>query len=282
MELSGNGGSITNSATSFNVDVTLLTPDEESTIGPGTIIEINSELIRVKAYDDTDDAESVDDCIRGILGTTAASHDDGDEIVISPNISRQQVFNAARDTIDDCWPSLYEVATEQVTTPDTKNWVNAHADAIDPVMPALVQVSDLTNDEEWGNFPVGLRDPFPPAANDKAWFFKAPGGETAHVTYKKQPTRPTKESDTLPDDTWERMLVVGAVAHLIGGEDIDKFDEDYIAQTLEMQNVQIGAGQSIERRLRSYYEYLKQNAKRRLMVEWGVPVKQNGYVIRGG
>lgn len=280
MELSGNGGSITSTATSFFVDVTLLTPEEEALIGAGTIIEIGSELIRVKAYDETDGSEQVTDCVRGILGSTAASHDDGDEIRIAPDYTRQQVFEAARDTQDDCYPQLYEVVTEQVTTPSTSstNWTEAASDALDPLQPALVSLSG----GGWDNFPVKLEDPFPPSPSNKAWLFRAPANRTAHVTYKKKATRPADETATLPDDTWERLLSVGAVAHLIAGEDIDAADAEYITEQLEAQSFQVGQGQSLRQALLSYYEYLKRKAVQRLVAEHGTPLKRNGFVVKGG
>lgn len=272
-----NGG-ITNSATNIPLDISTLAPEEEDLLGPGAIIEVNSEAIRVRTYDEGTD--TITDCKRGVLGTTAAAHSDGDEVIIAPNTLRQSVFDAVRDTADDCFPTLYTVTTEQVTTPSTAGFVEAVATAIDPISPAIVNVSS----GEWVNYGVALMDPFPPSSTGKAWVFDhaTPEGDTAHITYKANPTRPTSESDSLPDDTWERLFSVGAIAHLIGGEDIDAFDEDYLTEQIEVQNLPPGRGGSVSQRLLSYYEYLKQQARRRLLSQHSTPVFVNGYCVRGG
>lgn len=271
-------GAITDTATSIALDLSTLAPEEEDLLGPGAIIEIDSEAIRVKTYNESTD--TVTDCTRGALGTTATSHTDGSNVAISPTILRKQIFDAVRDTADDCFPTLYTVTSEQVTTPTTAGYVEADADAIDPISPAIVN----TSGSEWPTYAVALLDPFPPSSTNKAWAFDhgTPNGKTAHITFKKNPARPTAESDSLPDDTWERLLSVGAIAHLVGGEDVDTFDEDFLTEQIQVQNLPPGSGGNVSQRLLSYYEYLKQQARRRLLASHSTPIFVNGYCVRGG
>ena len=78
---------------------------------PTGLVEIDDELLLVQSKDLTANTLSV---IRGYR-TTAAAHTSGALVTVSPPWPRQQVKNAINDAISSSYPSLYKVATSDLT-----------------------------------------------------------------------------------------------------------------------------------------------------------------------
>ena len=71
---------VNTSATSIVFDGDLLTQEEEDAMDAGTIIECEQELMRCTALDTVNNTVTV---VRGVLGTTAATHVVGKVIKIA-------------------------------------------------------------------------------------------------------------------------------------------------------------------------------------------------------
>lgn len=260
-------------------DDTYIFPEEEDLFGPGVVLELvdgdDTEL--VVAGDVDHSTNTVSDLRRGIRGTTDGSHASGTEVHISPTWSRPMVFEAIADTIVDCFPPLFTTSTVTETT--TSNYVSAPADAVG-VQQAILETG---SDPDYVRVPVQLVHGFTPATNDIGTFF--PGvssGETVYTTYRLKPTRPSLESDTLADvnadDSWERLIVIGSLAYLLSGRDVDEETIEYITERLEQETRQ-NTSLSLSQRLLRYYSYLRNQARRQQLATWPVTTTRNGVVL---
>ena len=75
-------------------------------IGSG-IVEIGDELLWVDSYDRISKTATIPPYGRGFIGTTAATHDAGDRVVITPTFPRSSVKRAIQDTIRGIGSSIY-------------------------------------------------------------------------------------------------------------------------------------------------------------------------------
>ena len=68
-------------------------------IGPGTVLEIDLELIYVFARNNG--AKQVTDCIRGYNGTTATTHDADAPVTVKPKFPNSRILQALNDDLKD-------------------------------------------------------------------------------------------------------------------------------------------------------------------------------------
>ena len=96
-------------ATVSTVDTPLtLSLGSSESVGKGTI-EINDELIWVDSIDRVSNTATVAPYGRGYLGTTMASHAQGDKVTISPTFPRFVIKRAIQDTIKALGSVIYAV-----------------------------------------------------------------------------------------------------------------------------------------------------------------------------
>lgn len=79
---------------------------------PVGLIEVGDELMSVQSRDTTANTLTV---VRGYY-TTAAAHTSGDRLTVSPPWPRKQVKEAINDAITSSYPSLFKVATTELTS----------------------------------------------------------------------------------------------------------------------------------------------------------------------
>lgn len=255
----------TTSATTFTVDTSFLTPEEEDLFGPGTIIEIDSELIEVGAYDtDTNTASA---CKRGILGTTAATHLLAAYATISPRYARKALFDAIADGVVDLWPTLYAVTQSASLSFSSTTYTEIAATVIEP-MYVWARPNGSTFYDKYDA--IQFLDNFTPSSTGKAVRSDQLGdGATGYLVYKAKFVRPTLESDDLVatcliQAEWERIVEVGAVAHLAAGGDLSEQQQDFLVQQLQTQNYPVLTPTRIRESLLKYYEYLLERAQKPL------------------
>lgn len=79
----------------------------------GAVIEVDNELMRVIAADTTTKVATV---IRGYGNSTAATHATGAQVTVNPKFSRQAIFSAINDGLDDLsGEGLYQMVTTELT-----------------------------------------------------------------------------------------------------------------------------------------------------------------------
>ena len=193
----------------FNGD--LLTQEEEDAMDAGTIIECEQELMRCVTLDTVNNQVTV---VRGVRGTTAATHTAGNVIKIAPPFPRKAVFDAVCDQIKNLFPTLFAVDTQSITTGTGYTLIGTH-DApgthnyIVSILGAISQYTDFSagSDTTGVNFSpvtsslIELPNPFTYTDSDSVsrtitystgpsivhaiQFSGIASGHTAHVTFKR-------------------------------------------------------------------------------------------------
>ena len=249
-------GAILAADTSLIFDPTYMSPEEDELLGPGVLIQVDSELMLVGDIDDV--TNTISGLTRGVNGTTAADHDDGALIEISPLWSRQSVFEAVGDSIVELWPDLFGVSDSTEVTLSRTGWSEV-PDYVEDVI-YLWAGSGTSWAESGFNFLAN----FGPSSTGKAISTPSYYGSTGWATFKVRPLRPTDEDDTLAslfvDESWVKLICVSTVAYLITSRDIDEITEEHI--DAQMTERQPNIASSLRDRLLGYHDYLLQRAKR--------------------
>ncbi len=256
-----NAGVLAAAATSVITETSWLSPEEEDLIGPGTIIEIERELILVEAVTGTSPDLTLT-IRRQMLGTTDVQHADSVEIILAPDYTRQSVFDALSDVIDDIWPTLWAVKIALI--PTSTSWVEVDDD-VEELFDARLLSGTRTLELDPGRMELLLD--FPLASSLRAIQYNGvPTGKTVIIRYKAKAVRPTAETDTLADlnidSSWQKILTVGIAASLLRGSDIDAATQEFITESLAREGFPAGAGESLSNSLLRFQDFLMQRRAR--------------------
>jgi hypothetical protein len=94
----------------INSTVTSIVVSSASNLSTG-VIQIDDELIYIDAYDRATGILSVPPYGRGYNGTSAASHQAGARVIISPTFPSVDIKGAINETIEAVFPDLYSTAS---------------------------------------------------------------------------------------------------------------------------------------------------------------------------
>ena len=259
-KLNDSGGISATDVTAIT-DTTLLSPEEEDLIGAGTIIEMERELALITAVSGTSpDLTLTLDDVGGDrdpkLGTTAAAHADGIEIFLAPDYSRQSVFDALSDSIDDIWPTLWMVKT--LLIPTSSSWVEVDNDVEEIFDARLLDGRTLDS----GRYELMLDFPLASSLRAVRYDGAIGAGNTVIIRYKAKAIRPTLEADTLAslniEASWQKILTVGIAASLLRGADIDAATQEFITESLAREGFPPGSGESLSNSLLRFQDFLTQ------------------------
>lgn len=245
----------------FNVDSSMLAPEEQDLIGPGTLIEVDSELILVTGV--TGDPPTNINVRREMFGTTAAAHDNGEIITLAPDWPRQSVFEAVADSIEALWPELWKVKVEETYLSDSP--VELPSDCEDVIEVRVLSSNSWVPVQGWEFLTY-----FPHASTERAIQYPGLTGTPAcHIKYRAATVRPTDETDVLDtdlnvSDSWIKAICAGAVAELIAHEDIDRATVEFITESLANEGFGVGSGADIRNALLQYRNFLLEPLKRSL------------------
>ncbi len=299
-------GGINSSVTTLSFDGSLLTQEEEDVMEAGSIIEIGRELLLCKELDTVNDTVTV---VRGVRGTTAATHSEGAIVKIAPPFPRQVVFDAVVDQINNLFPTLFAVETQSVQSsngytllgtydsPGTNNYLVSVLKAIsqftdfsagsdqtgvvfNPVSVQMIQLPnpftyvDDTATERTITYTSG------PNYVNALQFYNIDQGHTCYVTFKKKFIEPTAETDTLAtiglEDEYEPIIMSGVAAQMMSGRDIPTATADYITDQLAVSNFPVGSANSIRNSLLQYQQLLITQARKYLRAKYPEAVEING------
>lgn len=263
----------------ISYDADLIGPEEIALIGPGTLIEIGSEEMIVADIDE--DANTFDLAKRGANGTTPAAHSSGAIIYPHRAWRRRVIFDALCDGVVQLYPDLYRVKESAAMTvsSDTYTEVDA-ADATYAVSPMWFY-GRCTGENRYRRIPLGdddWLDFFPASATGKAFYVPGlPTGGNGYLVYKAKFERPDAEADSLVADfgvnaEWEQLVVLGAVAYLVAGREMDLATQERLAEQLEQQNYPAGTPSKIRDSILRYRQHLMDRAKDDLRTRVGVTV----------
>tara|TARA_B100001250_G_scaffold222469_2_gene190790 strand:+ start:3315 stop:4250 length:936 start_codon:yes stop_codon:yes gene_type:complete len=257
------GQGITAGGVTLSYTSGLFTPEEEELIGAGSVLEIDQELLMVEDINTVSREITVE---RGRLGSTAAEHFKGTDIILKPKYPRLNVANAIADQVIGLYPALYAVKTTTLTTSSTQ-YVEMPSGA-KRILQAKLNNS-TTSVTTYTDLALELLTDFTPSSTNAAVQFPtAPtSGKSVYVVYAAAFTRPTTEDTNLNttcglEDFHEQIVMVGAVAQLLSELDVDATTTNYITENLESRGLQPGAGERLRNALLRYYGVLLDRARR--------------------
>ena len=299
---------VNDSITTLEFAGALLTQEEEDAMDAGTIIECDTELMRCVSLDTVNNQVTV---VRGVRGTSAATHSAGALIKIAPPFPRQVVFDAVKDQINNLFPTLFAVDTQSITTgtgytligdyssPGTHNYIVS-------ILSAISQYTDFSvgSDTTGINFApvtsslVELPNPFTytdadgvsrtmtystgPSVVHAIQFSGISSGHTAHVTFKKKFIEPTAEDNTLAEvgleTEYEPIIMAGVAAQMMSGRDIPAATSDYISDQMSLSSYPVGSSNSIRNSLLQYQQLLINQARKYLRAKYPEAVSVDGMV----
>lgn len=205
----------------IDASTTSLTVDDASILDSG-LIEIDTELMRVKNYDTNTGEVTITPTGRGVRGTTAAAHALGAEVRVAPIMPYASVVREVNAEINSLYPRLSAVATTEFAYNATTETYALPAD-----VGVVLDVRYKT--------PIGVWD------RVRAWEIEfgqnttdyasgvtlralSPIVSTIRVIYGKRPTNLTTLTDTLAStglpESVEDVLRLGAIIRLLPSMDI--------------------------------------------------------------
>ena len=262
-------GTINNSVTSLTYESGLFSSEEENLLGNGALIEIDQEIMSVTAANTSTRTLTVS---RGYAGTDAASHTDGANLFINPTFPRKSVFDAVSDNIVRLYPALYNVTTTNVTSGSTFAEVPATTVEI------LTSYVQNASGEQYTSAGIELLKNFPPSSTNTAvQFYNTSSGKTVNLVVKRKFVRPTAETDDLAtacllEDEYEQIVMVGAVADIMGATDVDASTQEFITEKLAAESYPVGSGERLRNALLRLRSLLIDEARGNLRSLYPAPV----------
>ena len=255
--------------TTLTYESGLFSSEEENLLGNGALVEVDQELMLVTAANTSTRTLTVS---RGYAGTTAATHADNTNVFINPTFPRKSVFDAVADNIVRLYPSLYNVTTTNVTS--TSTYAEVPASTVE-VLTSYVQNA---SGEQYTSAGIELLRDFPPSTTNTAvQFFNTSNGKTVHLVVKRKFVRPTSETvdlstDCLISDEYEQIVMVGAVADIVGATDIDASTQEFITEKLAAESYPVGSGERLRNALLRLRSLLIDEARGNLRSLYPAPV----------
>ena len=263
-------GAITDTTgTTLTYESGLFSSEEENLLGNGALVEVDQELMLVTAANTSTRTLTVS---RGYAGTTAATHADKTNIFINPTFPRKSVFDAVADNIVRLYPSLYNVTTTNVTSGST------YAEVPASTVEVLTSYVQNASGEQYTSAGIELLRDFPPSSTNTAvQFFNTSSGKTVHLVIKRKFVRPTDETvdlatDCLISDEYEQIVMVGAVADIVGATDIDATTQEFITEKLAAESYPVGSGERLRNALLRLRSLLIDEARGNLRSLYPAPV----------
>ena len=256
-------------STSVVYETGLFSSEEENLLGSGALIEIDQEIMLVTAANTSTRTLTV---ARGYQGTTAATHADKTNIFVNPTFPRKSVFDAVSDNISRLYPSLYNVTTTNVTSNSTYQEVPASTVEI------LTSYVQNASGEQYTSAGIELLRDFPPSSTNTAvQFYNTSNGKTVHLVIKRKFVRPTDETSDIETvclvaPEYEQIVMVGAVADIIGATDVDASTQEFITEKLAAESYPVGSGERLRNALLRLRSLLIDEARGNLRSLYPAPV----------
>jgi hypothetical protein len=299
-------GSMDSDATDITVEYesNYLTSEEEDSLQPGAVVEINQELMLVTTLNTSAEQLTVK---RAWKGTTLAAHAVDDIVRLNPVFTRKAIFDSISDQIENLYPTLFAVETKTLTSGTGYRIIGTHGTDSDtnnylvtPIQ-ALSQYTDFTSgtDEtglkfigvavEMVDLPNGFTYTDENSVERTKTYTTGPqvvhamqfqgitAGYEVYVTFKKKFVPPTSEATTLVsvglESEYEPIVMAGVAAQLIAGRDIPTATLENITQGVALQSYPVGSSTSIRNSLLQYQNILIQQARKNLRAKYPEPVQ---------
>jgi len=255
---------LTDSETSFTIDSNVLSPDEESYIAPGRIVEMGNEYMRIETYDELTKATTVE---RGVKGSTKTAHDANTRLRIPNRFGRWNQINALRAAIEGLWQPLF-VPKEKRATVGTSSYISLPLNTV-RVLNVKYQ-SQRSN--RWRSVPAELFRTHP--LDDGMAAVQLAVGPSSRalcvVRYGIRVEAPAGDTTEIVDlpQKWERIVLVDAAAQLLSAVDVDAQSQELLTEKMRLENFPVRSGSSISSSLLGYREYLVTRAHKELIASY--------------
>jgi hypothetical protein len=241
---------------------TTITVASANNISTG-IIQIDDELIYIDSYDRTSNTISIPPYGRGYNGTSAATHQNGARVIISPTFPSVDVKDAINETLLATFPDLYTTGTHTFSfSPSISTY--ALPDEVETVLGVSYQTTGPT--KEW--LPVrGYR--IDPMANVDTFNSRntitllsgVESGRTVQIFYTSAPTVMDSNDDDFETVTGlpascKDVIVLGASARLASFIDPGRltFGSAESDQQSQIAGRSYGAGTNASKYLLALYD----------------------------
>lgn len=262
-------GAITSNADSIILTPDVLSPDEESIIGPGAVLELEYELVYVTDYDQSTTTASVE---RGYGGTVQVAHGDRTMVRFPTRWPRADQAQAIIEAIDSLYPPLYSAQQERATV-GTMRFVQL------PLTASRILRVQWQNGSRWSDCQGELFDVHPLDDGYAAVQLEAgvPMGALCLVRYGVKPTIPADYTTDIENfvTKWSRLIVVDAGVRLLAGVDIDAVTQEVLTEQMRLDRFPVRSGATITEGLIRYREYLLEQAQEELLANDPIMVSMN-------
>jgi hypothetical protein len=221
--------------------------DTTFTVDTGTVtnlsrglVEIDDELILVKAYDRTSGVVTVMGLAngRGAEATTAASHAVNALVTASPPFPRARIKEAINQAILGLYPSLVSLATTEITNISVVYQYEMPADAVGVRAVALQTIGPTKvwqQGRSWRFDPRSNTGDFPTGKSIQLFDAVVPG-RAMRVLYEKAPSKLDAGTDDFeavtgyPDRVTD-LVIWGACSRLIPAYDTARLQQQAVEST---------------------------------------------------
>ena len=241
-------------------------PEDENLLRIGSILESGKELMLVTSYDENLKIVTV---LRGIYGTIPAALGPGQPVIMNPPFSQQSIYEAVADNITTLYPKLWTVTAD--------NLVEV-AGGVAPMQDDLaVEVISVWSDNFGQSPDIHAKIvEYHPSTGGRSLLTNVSSG-SIWLRYKRRMGTVESSDDLLEDlgvnERWVNIVMVGAAADLMAGRDIPRSQSEWVGQTLEAENVQVGTRASLSVGLARYRELLMERAQREMEGEYKPKVR---------
>lgn len=236
-------------------------PEDEDLLRQGSLLEWDSELVRVVSYDSTITTVTV---TRGEYGTTPTAHLQPLLGTLNPPFARANVFQAISDNIITLYPKLYTVRNANLVP---QSGVVAAMNDVAAVEVLTVWEGDFASVQD---IQARIVDYHPSVGGRAVILNRAVG--SFWIRYRRRMLAPTAITDTLEevgvDERWVICVMAGAAADLLVGRDMPAVHTEWVKSVLEAENIKPGTRMSISGGLRQYRNGLVADFAKEMTAEY--------------
>ncbi len=213
-------------AASITDSDTQITLTKDYSVGERTILEIDSELVFVTAWDP---GSFKADVVRGVLGTTAAAHTSGTAVAADPRALRSDILDLFNMCLVELFPTLYQVDADSLSYNQSTIGYEISADAHD-ILSVYGEVSSTAKHwEPLGDWQKATDQDTSEFTSGKAIMLRTalPHGADIRVIYTKPFTLLTSESQDLEataglEDYMTDLPYYFAMSRLLVTEEVER------------------------------------------------------------
>jgi hypothetical protein len=233
-------------------------PVADGTVVDQGLIEIDDELLYVESS--SSGAAVIPPYGRGYLGTTAATHASGTQVIVDPAFPRKTIRDAVENTLRSLYPRLYAVSTTELTAAAATTSYELPATAQRVISASWQEVggtgywvpvrrwrvdSDANSDLSSTGRAIQITDLITP-------------GQPIQVVYAKDFGSFTDSSTTLASvgllDSMKDVLVYGACVELLQFLEASRQNMDSVQNQERAKHVPVGSASALARQLLGLFE----------------------------